>query len=198
MIIVPNHVYKFEFISIFDKLDNIYKVESVLSYPELVSLNIDLFKETYKKNDVDVSIFNSNLNNIRSGKIYKLSSIRDKSIHYIPEYTLIKIPDGTIQRYLQLGLAIDLGIFNDADQLSVLKDEIDQIVATMTGTQNKTIIYTVKDVWMTKTEYNTLDDLRKDNITKITNHYTDKLELIKQIDSLKVLVDHYENILKNM
>ena len=197
MLLATNFVYDFKFKSNLFTYDGIYRVSAILSYAEMLSLNLDLFKITYKPNNLNESAFNADLDQIRVGKIAKLISVIDEAkIIYIPEHMFDKVPDGSVQKYLRLGLAVDLGIYDDAESLSVLRSEIEQVVETMLGVTKKTVVYTVNDEWMTTSEYAELDDARKLAITRVSNHYTDKLSLIKQVDSLKTLIKYYEDALK--
>lgn len=197
MLLVTNFVYDFNFKSNLSILDGIYKVSAILSYAEMLSLNLDLFKITYKENNLTESNFNDDLDTIRLGKIAKLISISDESkIIYVPEHFFDKVPDGSVQKYFQLGLAVDLGIYDDADGLSVIRSEIEQVIEAMLGVQNKTIIYTVKEKWMATSDYAAIDTARSAAVSRVRNHFTDKLDLIKQIDSLKTKIKYYEDALK--
>ncbi len=199
MRIVPNYVYKFIFKTSLSVLDGIYRVVSILSYSEIIADNIDIFKSTYEPNGISEAGFNTDLATIKSGQIYKLISVYDEgNIQYIPEHQLTEIPDGSVQKYLQVGLAINLGIFDDADQLSSIKSEIDQTIAATVGINDGSLIYTVKGVWMTAGDYNAIRDDREAAISRISNHFTDKVALQKQIDSLTTLVKYYEDTLKSL
>ena len=197
MLIVPDFVYDFKFKSSLSTLDGIYKVLGILSYTEVVSLGLDLFKITYEPNSITVEVFDNELDQIRAGKIAKLIAIDNpENIQYIPEYMFDKVPDGTVQRYLKLGLAINLGIFDDAEQLSVIRSEVEQVIAAMLGVNNSTIIYTTDKVWMTSNEYTDIQTAREAAITRISNHYVDKLALQKENDSLRTKLAYYEDALK--
>lgn len=197
MVILPNYVYAFSFKSALSSLDGIYRVSSIISYADMLALNLDLYKLTYKPNNISEDIFKADLNTIRTEKIAKLISVTDEAvIYYIPEHLFDKVPDGSVQKYYHLGLAVNLGVFDDAELLTTLKTEIDQIIQTTTGVANRTIIYSVKNKWMTTADYATLANERQALVTRVSNHYTDKLELIKQIDSLKTRIKYYEDLIK--
>lgn len=199
MIITPNHVYKFTFKSVFSALNNIYRVESITSYAELLSNNIDIYTVTYKANNATDDAFKADLDTIRSGRIIKLVLITNEStVIYIPEHLFDKVPDGTIQKYLKVGLAIQLGIFDNINDLNEIVDEVEQIIITKTGIANKTNIFKISDAWMTKSEYQIIDDTRKAAITRISNHYTDKQKLLQTVDSLKTKIKYYEDLLISM
>lgn len=198
MIIVTNHVYDFTFKSALNKWNGIYRVNAILSYAEMVSLNLDLFTLTYQPNSLTEDNFNTDLDQIRTGKIVKLISVTDETvIHYVPEHLFDLVPDGSVQQYYRLGLAVNLGVFDDPEQLNVIKTEVEQVVNSMLGVTDSVVIYTVNSAWMTTAEYKTLEDARKAAVTRVRNHYTDKLDLIRQIDSLKTLINYYEDALKS-
>lgn len=197
MLVAVGYVYEFQFRLTLNTLDGIYQVNSIMSYAEMLNLDLDLYALTYQPNNLSDDIFNNDLDLIRTEKIMKLTSVVDETIiYYIPEHLFAKIPDGSVQKYFRLGIAVDLGIFADAEQLSVLRSEVEQVVASMIGSTNKTVVYTVDNKWMTTSEYTVIDTARKAAITRVSNHFTDKLELIKQVDSLKVLIKYYEDALK--
>jgi len=164
----------------------------------MLNLGLDLFALTYKPNSILETAFNDDLEIIRTEKIAKLSLVTDENtVIYIPEHFFDTIPDGSVQKYFRLGLAIELGIFDDADQLSTIRNEVEQIVESMAGVANKTVIYTVSNKWLTTTDYADLDAARQAAITRVRNHYTDKLALQKEVDSLRTLIGYYENALKS-
>lgn len=199
MVIVPNFVYNFTFKNIFSSLDGIYRVESISSYAELLKNNIDVYKLTYKEYGATDDMFRTDLDKIRSGNIAKLISVTDEEfIIYIPEHIFDKIPDGSVQKYLKLGLVITLGIFDNAEDLNTIKSEVDQVVSSMIGIEDKTTIFNVNSVWMTSDNYQTLDNDRNAAITRISNHFTDKQGLLKEIDSLKTKIAYYENLIKSI
>ena len=198
MLVIPNYTYDFTFKSTLSSLNGIYTVVSVLSYAEMLNLSLDLFALTYKPNNISSDVFNSDLDTLRTGEIVKLVSVTDKSIiHYIPAHFFDKIPDGSVQKYFRLGLAIDLGVYDDPDSLSVIRNEVEQVVATMLGVTNKTVVYTVDNKWMTTADYAIIEADRKSKIQRISNNYTDKLALLNQVNSLKTLITYYEDILKS-
>jgi hypothetical protein len=199
MLVIPDYVYKFTFKSLLSVLNGIYKVLGVFSYSELFELNIDLFEVTYNANGLDGTIFEADINTIRSGEIIKIVSVDDSTIiRYIPAHMLAEIPDGSVNKYFNLGLAVNLGIFDDQDKLSTLKGEIEQIVSAMVGISDTTVIYTTKNTWMSVPEYQAIDATRNANISRISNHFVDKISLQKEIDSLRTKLNYYENALVSL
>lgn len=199
MLIVPGYAYDFKFKSLLSSLNGIYQVSSLLSYEELINTNVDLFASTYEPLGLDEVAYDSDLNSIREGKTAKLVSVNNpEEIWYVPEHLFDIVPDGSVQRYLHLGLAVDLGVFDDSEQLELLKEEIEQIVQTKIGVSQSAIIYSVKDAWMSKSEFQLIEAARLINIEQTNNHYTDKLKLQKEVDRLKTLITYYEDTLKTL
>jgi len=197
MLIAVNYSYEFDMNSTLSALNGIYTVNSILSYADMLVQDLDLFALTYKPNNLTQDNFNSDLEKIRTERIVKMTSVTNAAlVLYIPEHFFSKVPDGSVQKYLQLGLAVDLGIFADADQLSAIRSEVEQIVAAMAGVSNKTVVYTVKNKWMTTTEYDVIDTARKAAVTRVQNNYTDKVALTNQVAALKTLITYYEDALK--
>lgn len=199
MLIIPHYVYLFKFKSSLSTLDGIYLVDGLLSYTEAVAQDIDIYKATYAPNGMSEESFKSELDSIRAGRVIKLTAVTNQDIIlYIPEHLLSEIPDGSVQRYLHLGLAVDLGIFSDAEQLSTMRSEVEQTIATMTGVTSNSIVYTVEETWLTPGQYQAIEIARNTNISRLSNHYTDKVLLKKQVDSLKTIIQYYENALKEL
>jgi len=199
MLVIPDYVYKFTFKSALSVLNGIYRVTGVFSYAELFTLNIDLYKTTYGPNGIAEPVFEADLDIIRLGEIAKLVHIDDpNNIQYIPFHMFAEVPDGSIQRYFQIGIVVDLGIYDNAEQLSTLKSEIEQTVEAMTGIDNNALIYTIKNTWMSIPEYQVIDTTRTNAISRVSNHYVDKKSLQKEVDSLRTKLIHYENALKSL
>jgi len=199
MLIVPGHVYNFKFKSLLSSLDGIYQVSSLLSYGELIEADIDLLDTTYEAYGLTEEDFENDLDLIRAGKVIKLVSVTDPdSIQFVPEHLLSEVPDGSVQKYYHLGLAIDLGIFDDAEQLTTLKDEIDQLIQAKAGVTNSSLIYSIDDAWMSVADFKSLQDAREVIISDTHNHYTDKLALQKEIARLKTMITYYEDTLKTL
>jgi hypothetical protein len=196
MLVLPNYVYNFTFVTALESLNGIYKVESLLSYAEVIGQGLDIFALTYQPNGLDEAAFKTDLAAIRLGKIAKLVSVTDATkTLYIPEKLFSKIPEINVQKYLTMGLAVNLGIIDDAELLGVVKTEVEQVVQSMLGKSAQAVVYTVKENWLTQAEFKVIDDARKASITRVSNHYVDKQKLIKEIDSLKTLLAHYEQLL---
>lgn len=196
MLVLPNYVYYFNFVTALESLNGIYKVECLLSYSEVLEQGLDIYALTYQPNGLDEAAFKADLDLIRTNKIAKLVSVTDTSkILYIPEKLFSKIPEISVQKYFTMGLAVNLGIIDDSELLGVVKTEVEQVVQSMVGLSAQAVVYTVKENWLTQADFKVIDDARKASVTRVSNHYVDKQKLIKEIDSLKTLIAHYEQLL---
>ena len=197
MIIAVNYTYDFTMTSALSALNGIYTVDSILSYSDMLSQNLDLYALTYKPNNLTEVNFNTDLPSIRTERIIKMTSVLPAAtVQYIPEHFFSEVPDGSVQKYYHLGLAVDLGIFADPTQLSALRSDIEETVQAMAGVVNKTVVYTVSNQWMTTAAYANLDTARKAAINRVSNNFTDKIALANQVSALKTLIAYYEDALK--
>jgi len=197
MIIEVNYVYDFTMTSALSALDGIYTVDSVLSYSDMLAQNLDLYALTYKPNNLTQAQFNTDLPTIRTERIIKMTSVLPAAtVQYIPEHFFSEVPDGSVQKYYHLGLAIDLGTFADPTQLSALRSDIEDTVQAMAGVSNKTLVYTVNNQWMTTAAYDAINTARKAAISRVSNNFTDKIALANQVSTLKTLIAYYEAALK--
>jgi hypothetical protein len=143
--------------------------------------------------------FDLDLETIRSSHIFQLVSVNDPNdIIYIPEHLLNKIPDANVQQYLRLGIASVIGTFESMDDVTTIKSEVEQVLESMTGITNNATIYSVKEEWMTSAEYEVIATERANNASRISNFYTDTLELQQQVNQLTTLIGYYEDTFKNL
>jgi len=163
----------------------------------MLAQNLDLYALTYKPNNLTQAQFNTDLPTIRTERIIKMTSVLPAAtVQYIPEHFFSEVPDGSVQKYYHLGLAIDLGIFADPTQLSALRSDIEDTVQAMAGVSNKTLVYTVNNQWMTTAAYDAINTARKAAISRVSNNFTDKIALANQVSTLKTLIAYYEAALK--
>ena len=76
--------------------------------------------------------------------------------------------------------------------------EVEQVLESMTGITNNATIYSVKEEWMTSAEYEVIATERANNASRISNFYTDTLELQQQVNQLTTLIGYYEDTFKNL
>jgi len=186
----------FSFITAFNSFDGIYLIKSINSLNELLELEVDLVENIYVPVGLTELDYQNDVPSIRSDDIYKLESVEDQSIIYMPQSFNELIPDPNVYEYLQLGFGVDIGIFDDQTKIEWIKDQIAQALQAVAGVEKEPSLFEIKSTWMTETEYQAIDDARQALITDVTNHYTDKQLLIEENTRLKTMISEYENTLK--
>lgn len=212
MLLQPHYVYGFSFTSLFESLNGIYKILAIYSYDEVLNIDIDLYKETYEPLAIDKEDYLSVINLIRGGRIYKLEQMNQdyETIRYVPESIISGIPDASVKKFFNLGLAVELGIFDNENMLTDLKTQIEEIVEAQTGSVEKTVVYSIEEKWMTIAEFEVIDQERKDHVFSesslytlstaflVRNNFTDKVALQIENDRLKTIIANYEELLKEI
>jgi hypothetical protein len=194
---VVNYAYAFTFETKFNSLDGIYIVKAIYSYEELVKANINLFEVLYESNSLDKTSFNNDIESIRENDVYKLESVDDSSkVIYIPDIFFKNIPEINVAKYVDLGLAISLGIYKDKDQVTSIIADLVDIIQAKTGISNGAVLFSKADKWLRTTEYENIENTRNTNITDSSNNYTDKIALIKENQQLRDLITYYEDLVK--
>jgi hypothetical protein len=178
-----------------ESYNGIYRVLSILTFDKLVNSNIDLYNVTYKPVNISEEDYLDIISDIQDKDILELQKVDEDIVVYIPEYHIIKTPDINVKAYYKLGLAVNLGIFDDKDKLDWIKNEIEQTILHLTGINKSADFFTIKEVWMNEQEYQDIEDDRNSNITNRNTLYSDKLALQKQVTELQTLVNEYENLI---
>ena len=195
MKLTPDHTYKLTFISTFATLDGIYTIQSIQSYNEVVANGIDLFVELYEVVGATDVVFRSDLDDLRKADIIKCVNVVTEKIHYISDHLLALAPDIYVGRYVDFGLAVNLGYCNDPDTLTTLKSEIDALITATLGVPANAVVYEKTITWMTEADYNAIQAQYDANITNTSNVYTDRVTLSSTVDAQRVKLDYYENLL---
>lgn len=193
--------YKFQFISGFDTLNDIYTVAAIMSFEEMLALQVDLVKTLYSKvgktnidYDQDVPVY-------KGKKVYKLILVgkkanpKDPEIYYIPEVLIDKIPDYNVKQYPDLVVAIRLGPIDNAETIGAVKTVLNEQISKMFGITTTPDIISVNKVWMTTDEYAAVEATRNAAIKKTVNWYSETVRLQKVIDRLKGIIAAQETAL---
>lgn len=193
------YVYHFDFKLLLNDYNGIYKLLSFLTIEEIRNNELDLFSLTFEPLGVSKEDFEAEFEIFyvqENSNIMKLQDVNDitKTI-YIPEYYINKIPSFNVKPYQRLGLSINLGLFEDSNELELIKNEVNEILATKIGISNNAVVFSVEEKWLTNDEYEIIKQQREDNISDLSNIYSDNLELIKQITNLQSINNTYEEII---
>ena len=197
--IQTGYVYKFEFKTILNNLNGIYKIISFLTVEEMRNIKIDLYKDTFEPLGITEAEYETEFHEfyeVSNSDVLKLQNVDNvaKTI-YIPEYYILLMPSINIKPYQKLGLSINLGVFEDSEELELIKNEISDIVATKVGIPNNTIVFSYEEKWLTDEEFNIVRQAREDAITNLSTIYSNNIELSEQISNLQGIINAYEEIL---
>jgi len=193
------YVYKLSFNPLLANYNGIYKILSFLTIEELRNIGIDLFKETFEPLgitnedfDIEFNLFYTQANS----NIIKIQNVNNiTKVIYVPEYYISEVPSINVKPYQRLGLTVNLGIFNDKDELNLIKQEINDILSTKLGISSNTILFSVEEKWLSDDEYEIIDQERKNNISNLSTIYSDNIELNEMIARLHSLINVYEEII---
>lgn len=135
--IALNKVYRFSFIREFKELGfirgfdtdptkGVYRVGEICHLHSLLKSGIDLYENLYAPLGMSKELYKFDLEHINGSMLYRLENIDDKTkFIYMPMCFFDGNPDGSIEEYNRIMLAIDLGYFADvtivADLLEVVK-----------------------------------------------------------------------------
>ena len=196
-------VYKFIFKSIIENIDDIYKLRNIMTIDDIIEDNIDLFKDNFSNIGVTQDDYNNEIlpnlqNNCIFFKLQRMNNAGNNNtnnIFYIPEFLVKYQPIYNVQPYLRLGLAVNLGVFNDANRLDSIKNEINDMLKSKLGIDQPAILFGTNEVWLTDEEYNEIEQDRQDKINNTSSIYKDKIELEKTILNLQNIINDYEQLI---
>jgi len=195
-------VYKFMFKSIIENIDDIYKLRNIMTIDDIIEDNIDLFKDNFANIGVTQDDYNNEIlpnlqNNCIFFKLQRMNNVGNNTnnIFYIPEFLVKYQPIYNVQPYLRLGLAVNLGVFNDANRLNSIKNEINDMLKSKLGIDQSAILFGTNEVWLTDEEYNEIEQDRQDKINNTSSIYKDKIELEKTVLNLQNIINDYEQLI---
>lgn len=199
--LTPNvgSTYKFKFKDAFSSLNGIYAVLKIMTYDECVADQIDLLAvyTSVGKTEID---YDNDLVTLRTDKILKLQSISTSSIYYIPMFLGDGEPNVNVRKYLHMALGVDLGVFDNADQVMYIKSTLQEFLDGGLGITSEPIIteITSKQVWLTEDEYSVLEAARTTRKNSVINVYTENIKLRKLLDTANTKIANYETTIKTL
>ena len=186
--------YKFQFVTGFTSLNDIYNVSSIMSFEEMLTLKIDLVQNIYTKVGKTQTDYNQDVNLFKGNKVYKLILVGKKTdpknptIYYIPEVLIDKIPDYNVKQYPDIVVALRLGPIDNAETIGYIKSILQQQISKMFGIPVSPDIIAVDNIWMTGDDYATLEATRNTTMKETINWYSETVRLQGIIDNLKAII----------
>lgn len=198
MLPTVGEVCKFNLKPRFSDLSGIYRVLSIHMLTDLIDQGIDLFKSVYKRVGLSETDYETDYDEFKHQLFYKLQDVTDEeNVIYLSSFFNASIPDPNVHEYLKLAFAVNIGVFDDVDKINWIKDQIQQSLAYITGDDVAPDLFELAPVWLTETEYEAIETERQNNISEVSNHFTDKLKLIEENNRLRALVASYEQTIIN-
>lgn len=180
---------KFTFTEQFQKLDGVYNVTQVLSYDQALSDDIDFAKNLYAPAGLDESKYDTDVKLYKGDDVLVLVSTVDSTTLYVFSSLVLNVPDPTVKQYDHLVLVGSLGYFKDISEISWILEEVNNTIIAVTGSDGyvDTIVDpSVKRVWLTDSEYKTLESDREAKVQKLNPLRLQYAQLLDQYNQLKI------------
>lgn len=200
-LITVGFVYRFSFVTKFSSLDGVYEVVKIYAFDELLKDNKNLFDLLYAPLHLTSEEYNRDVEQYRYDRILKLVSVENQDVVvYAPESIMNEFPVYTVSRRSKLVLAINLGIYDDADSqtLESLKSQILQYMSTSYGVAETPGVFSIKSVYLTDLEYEQVVAARKQIATKVLNWFSENKKLQEIIADLQGKITMYESYIKKL
>lgn len=171
-------VYRFSFIREFKELGyikgldtdprkGIYRVTDICHLHSLMKTGIDLYENLYAPLGLSKDLYKFDLENINASVLYKLTSVDDTAkFIYMPLSFFDGNPDGSIEEFNRILLAVDLGYFADVSLVAELLEIVQYVLLCRFGmdeTENvdPCQVVTSESSFMHFDEYSLLDARRE-------------------------------------
>lgn len=192
-------VYKFSFSPGYTALNGIYHVGQILTFQEMLKNNESLVDRFYALVDKSTEDYNADLAHIRNDKILKLlnpDTLVDSGAIFAPMYYLNSEPDFNVKKYYNLAVGLNLGLYENPEQLSYILTNLKQQFEAALGITNAPELFEINHKWMTKDDFETnVEDVRKSNATSILNYFSETKRLETEITKLRSKLAAYEDII---
>lgn len=184
--ILPGMTGKFTFVDQFTSLNAPYTLVRVMSWDDSLSQGYQVV-DVYTRVGLTADDYNAALSTLLGSNILVLRSVEDTTIAdlVIPEVLMASVPDTSIKLYPKVFLALNLGYYQDLEQISWLQTEVQQLISALTGSTGDALIMTKSEKWLTDAEYKEIEDARIDTVDQVDSTYTKYLAVLKENENLK-------------
>jgi len=213
-------VYQFRFVSDFaslgyqpnledaDPLKGIYRVDRMITYFELITTGIDLFKTLYEPLGLSKELYDKDFHKLGNTMVYKLTDVTDETSNiYMPLIFIEGTPDSTINSYNKVMLSIDIGAHFDVTLLQDIKNIITDVLKARWGITGSANLGVYEKVWLPESYYATLVEDRAEirktiyreegNVLANQLFYVEQNELYKRYQDVSAKLATYEEIIEN-
>lgn len=193
---IPGTVYKMIFESGYNSFDGVYKLASLMTYDEYIEKGGNLLVDFYTPNQKTEEDLNNDLPNIRISKIMKLVSPNtDETVeHYAPIIFLKETPDFNIKKYMKFGIVGYVGITDNPDDLSFIKENIKEQFEAALGITIEPQYVSTGEIWLSDEEYAEVLKERDDTKKRVINYYSENVRLVQQNTQLRTMIGEYKTL----
>lgn len=195
-------VCKYKFIARFEYFDGIYQLTKKSSYNDAIIEEVDFVASLYTPIGLTQEDFEADYTEYKTQVILYLTEMNVASgqtakVLYVPESLLELVPDPMVKKYYEYALAIKLGYIDSVEDVAWIEEQLKEIAASMTGADGDVAVYSINGdgTYMLETEYQQIEDDRKDQIRSIVSNYSNLQKQIKLNQELMVKIKYYEDLL---
>ena len=191
--------YKFTFTNDFSSLNGVYSVVKIYTYDELINDGIDLNDGLYAHVGKTSEQLDSDVGLYRNEDIYKLVNPDDSAVvYYAPAPILMTIPDPNIAKYSKLVLGVNLGIFDNQEQLASVISTLQEILSKTVGIVETPQLFSVGHKWLTPDEYATIEAERITASREVVNYFSETQKLLETVSKQQTQISVLSNHIKNL
>lgn len=138
MILNVGQIYKFVLTDAFSALNGSYIVDKIMTWETSLSEDgVDYATVLYTAAGVATTQLATDYVNYQGKLVYKVVSVSGDTTLYFPEALFKDLPDPTVRKYHQYYVSVLLGVFDSAEPLLWIPQEIETLVLNTTGVTAK-------------------------------------------------------------
>lgn len=179
-----NKIYHIKCVTQFDALDGVYEIVQKKNYPELIRDNIDMVANCYSKVGLDQQAWEADAVNMQNDTFYKLEYPGDTAKRFsiwLPDSKIATYPDSNVFRYKKLMMLVDLGIFDNDDEITSISNTIKNLIATNLGIDTDPRVSAYDDMWLSGQQYKDIENIREAAKGTIVNYISENNKLVNQL-----------------
>lgn len=212
-------VYQFSFVRDFaelgynpdneneDPLKGLYKVDRLISFFDLATTGIDLYKNLYKPLGLSEELYNKDMHKICNMMVYKLVDVTDPTIqYYMPMTFILGTPNGRVNQYSKILLSMRIGEHFDLEMLTDMQEIFKNVLEAKWGIKSDASLAVYDKVWMPEAYFETLIEDREEvkkamyrehgDVLADTLFYVQSNKLYRENNELIAKLNSYEEILE--
>lgn len=191
---------QYQFIDAFSQLNGIYVIRTLTNFATAKE-NAYPIVDVYTAVGLTDADYTNAWVYFQSDRVLQLESVVDQDIiYYIPESLIVGVPDINIVAVNTVSLRINIGQFITPDLITIaaVKSEVDDLIASFTGTTNQTSLHVANTVYMTQSEYNDIATIRNSQRREVESLKRKLVAANKEISRLSTKIGAYEDVISTL